>query len=66
MKTAEQIQNDIEELPQAEYMKLVHWFTEHDWNAWDEQIEKDVASGKLDFLIDEALEEKAEGRLRNL
>ncbi len=59
MKTAEEIQSDIKQLPQAEYLKLVHWFTEHDWQAWDKEIEKDAASGNLDFLIDEALEEKA-------
>jgi hypothetical protein len=44
-------------------MKLLHWFSEHDWETWDEKIEKDSAAGKLDFLIDEALEEKAKEKL---
>ncbi|MFB1485726.1 MULTISPECIES: hypothetical protein [unclassified Thiocapsa] len=39
-------------------MKLMHWLSEHDWETWDEEIEKDSAAGKLDFLINEALEKK--------
>lgn len=66
MKTAEEIQNEIEALPHGEYMKLVHWFTEKDWKSWDHEIERDSASGKLDYLIEEALDEKKAGRLRDL
>jgi hypothetical protein len=29
-----------------------------DWEAWDRQIEQDASSGKLDFLVDEAMAEK--------
>ncbi len=64
MKTAKDIQNEIEMLPYGEYMKLVHWFTEKDWRSWDQEIERDSVSGKLDFLIEEALEEKKAGKLR--
>ena len=66
MKTFEEIKVEIKALPHHEYMKLVHWFSEHDWEAWDEKIEKDSAAGKLDFLIDEALDEKRKGNLGNL
>ncbi|WP_133513157.1 hypothetical protein [Candidatus Thiosymbion oneisti] len=66
MKTAEEIQTDIEALPRKEYMKLVHWFSEHDWKAWDREIEIDSKSGRLDFLIEEALAEKRVGKLRDL
>jgi len=66
MKTFEEIKSEIEALPHREYMKLVHWFSERDWKAWDEEIERDSKSGKLDFLIEETLEEKKRGRLGNL
>ena len=36
------------------------------WDAWDRQIEKDSASGKHDFLVKEAEEEKEQGGLRPL
>jgi len=65
MKSVEQIQSDIESLPHEEYLKLVRWFSEKDWDAWDHQLEDDASSGKLDFLINEALEEKAGNKLQN-
>ena len=40
--------------------------SEQDQDEWDAQIEKDVAAGRLDFLVDEALREKEEGKLRPL
>jgi hypothetical protein len=66
MKTFEQVKTDIEALSHREYMKLLRWVFERDWDAWDEEIQRDSAAGKLDFLIDEALEEKKKGRLAQL
>lgn len=37
-----------------------------DWDKWDKQVEADSKSGKLDFLIAEALEEKERGTLKEL
>jgi len=34
MRTANEIQMEIETLPQQEYMKLVHWFSERDWKSF--------------------------------
>ena len=62
----EEIQVAIESLPHREYIRLRQWFSERDWEKWDRQIEADSESGKLDFLIDEALDEKAKGILRKL
>ena len=39
---------------------------ERDWQAWDRQLERDVASGKLDTLADEALAELAQGEAKDL
>ena len=39
---------------------------ERDWEQWEAEVEEDAASGKLDFLIDEAVAEKAQGRLQEL
>ncbi len=39
---------------------------EEDWQEWDEQIKKDSESGKLDSLIDEALDQKKKGKLKDL
>ena len=66
MTKVEEIKVAIEALPKEEYVKLRRWFTERDWLEWDRQIEADSAAGKLDYLIEEAFEEKKMGRLKEL
>lgn len=66
MRTANEIQMEIETLPQQEYIKLVKWFSERDWKAWDQELIKDSQSGKLDFLIEEAMNEKKNGQLTDI
>ena len=55
------MQQAILSLPEADYLQLRHWFDELDWENFDQQIEKDAGSGKLDFLVTEAFEAKKEG-----
>jgi hypothetical protein len=38
------------------------WFVQLDAEAWDRQIEEDVAAGRLDSLAEEALEDLRQGR----
>ncbi len=66
MTRVQQLQTTIEALPEEEFAQLRHWFLEQDWEHWDLRIEKDSAAGKLDFLIEEALHEKAAGKLTDL
>ena len=64
MSTLEEIQSAITSLSPEDYARLRQWFADRDWERWDRQIEEDAASGKLDFLIEEAVAGKAQGRLR--
>ena len=66
MSKVEEIQSTIVSLPPEDYARLRQWFAERDWDQWDREIERDTAAGKLDFLIDEAVAEKAQGRLQEL
>ena len=66
MSKVEEILCAIESLSKEEFDYLREWFYERDWERWDVQIEKDSNAGKLDFLIKEALDEKAKGKLRQL
>ena len=58
MQKIEEIKKSIEALPEEEFDQLRRWFSEKDWQKWDTQIESDSDSGKLDFLLEKALEEK--------
>ncbi len=60
------IQEDILALPRREFRKLMDWILEQDWSHWEQQIERDVAEGKLDFLVEEAQSESKSGILREL
>ena len=66
MSSVEEIQSAIVSLPPEEYARLRAWFIERDWEQWDQQIAADAQAGKLDFLIAEAMAEKAQGHLRDL
>jgi len=66
MSSVEEIQSAIVSLPPEEYARLRAWFIERDWEQWDQQIAADAHAGKLDFLIAEAMAEKAQGHLRGL
>lgn len=59
MSRVEEIKAAIEALPESDYAQLRQWFTEREWASWDARIEADSESGKLDFLLAEAFEEKA-------
>jgi hypothetical protein len=52
--TVEQLQIEIEALPESDFLRLRKWVIDTDWEKWDQQLEADVAAGKLDFLLDEA------------
>jgi len=66
MTKVEEIKAAIESLPQEEFVRLRQWFSEKDWQEWDKQIARDSESGKLDFLIKEAIDEKDKGKLKGL
>ncbi len=66
MSIVNKIMSEIESLPPREYMKLVHWFSERDWDKWDMEIEEDSNSGKLDFLFEEASQAKINNKLKDL
>jgi len=62
----EEILSSIESLPKEDFARLREWFYERDWERWDREIESDSRSGKLDFLVKEALSEKEDGKLKEL
>lgn len=66
MAQVEHIKAEIEALSEEDFASLRKWFAERDWQRWDEQLEADVASGKLDFLLEEAKAAKAQGKLQDL
>jgi DNA-binding PadR family transcriptional regulator len=48
--TIKEIEQAITELQPGELARLRKWFDEYYAKIWDEQIEQDAASGRLDKL----------------
>ena len=66
MTKVKEIQAAIQSLSPDDFTYLRKWMMELDWEQWNQEIEADSNLGKLDFLIDEALIEKAENKLQEL
>lgn len=66
MTAIERIEQEIARLSPRELAQFRAWYAQFDANAWDQQIEKDAACGKLDTFADAALRAHAAGRSRPL
>jgi hypothetical protein len=66
MTQIEALQAEIATLSREDFAQLLEWIAERDWQNWDQQIERDSAAGKLDFLWEEAQAAKRQGDLREL
>lgn len=66
MTRLERIEMDVLSLSEDDYREFRRWFLERDWDEWDREVEEDSLSGRLDFLANEALSAKSEGKLRAL
>lgn len=61
MGNVEQIEREIQALSLAELSVFREWYASFDAEAWDRQIERDAAAGKLDALADKALKAFSSG-----
>ena len=66
MMKLEQLQTEIEALPEKDFLRLRRWFADKDWLRWDNQLKKDIAAGRLNFLLEEAASAKVQGTPRDL
>ncbi|MEG3908750.1 hypothetical protein QUB37_10740 [Microcoleus sp. AT3-A2] len=66
MLTIEQIEAAILDLPPDKFHQLLEWFLELDYRRWDDQLEQDIAGGKLEDLAQEAIADFEAGRYREI
>ncbi len=63
MSTILEIQEAIVKLPEEERVALRNWLDAFEEDDWDRQITADAASGRLNFMTEEAERAKREGTL---
>ena len=56
MTTVDEIKAAIAQLPPEALDELREWYEHFDAQLWDEQLEADIAAGRLDDLADKALQ----------
>jgi len=66
MTKIEALEREIQKLTREELAAFREWFVEYDWQAWERELEQDVAAGKLDKLSAEALEELKHGKTKEI
>jgi hypothetical protein len=66
MTKLEDIEKAVTKLAPAELAKFRAWFDEFDAARFDERLERDAESGKLDQLADKARADFRAGRAREL
>ncbi len=66
MSKIDELKADIERLPGEEVAELFRWLSEKEWENWDEEMRADSQAGRLDFLVREAVDQKARGTLKEL
>ena len=66
MTTVEDIKKAIAALKPREFDRLRAWFDDYQAVKFDQKIERDAKSGKLDALADQAIADHKAGRSRDL
>jgi len=56
----------VAQLPPKQLRRFRAWYEKFDADAWDEQIEEDNFSGKLDTLAEAAIADHKAGKTRQL
>jgi hypothetical protein len=60
MSKIDELKAEIERLPSEEFAEIFRWLSERDWQRWDKEVEAESQAGKLELLVREAREGKAE------
>lgn len=66
MTKLEMLEEEIKKLSPEEMAKLRDWLLERDAGAWDREIERDAASGKLDKLFEKSIADHLAGKSREI
>ena len=66
MQDVKALENAVKALPPQDLAEFRRWFAEFDLTVWDEKIEVDLSSGKLDALLSEAEEDYNSGESKSL
>jgi len=66
MTKVQALEQEIETLSPEEVAELRLWLDDREEEAWDREIERDAASGKLDKLFEKSVADHLAGKSREI
>lgn len=66
VRTVQEIEQAVAQLPKDQLAEFRAWYEQFNAEAWDRQIEEDIAAGKLNALADAAVADHQAGRTKKL
>jgi len=66
MTKVKDIESAIKKLSKEDLSEFREWFEEFDAKLWDMEFEKDVSSGKLDKVSEQALSDYHNGKCKKI
>jgi hypothetical protein len=66
MVTIKELEKAILDLPSDKLAKFRAWFESFDAVRWDNQVDEDVKSGKLDRVAEKAIKDYGKGKAKPL
>ncbi|MBL1153268.1 MAG: hypothetical protein HND43_11140 [Armatimonadetes bacterium] len=60
------LEQAVAKLDERELKRFATWFAEYQDKVWVKQMKRDAKEGKLDFLAEEARNEKRAGTLKEI
>jgi len=66
MSRVQEIEKAVASLEPVEMATFRAWFEEFDASLWDQQLQADVESGKLDKIAEQAIDDFKKGKSRPL
>jgi hypothetical protein len=64
--TIEDLEKAVAKLPPDQLAQFRAWFEEFDATRFDQKIERDARTGKLDRMADQAVDDFRKGRAREI
>ena len=66
MSTVVEIESALRALPMQDARAVAHWLQEYLDQKWDQQMDADMAAGRLDKLAEQALDHYRTGQVKPL
>jgi len=66
MSTVVEIESALRALPMQDARAVAHWLQEYLDQKWDQQMDADMAAGRLDKLAEQALDRYRTGQVKPL